>query len=47
MTVRRVSLVAWHVFKENVRDRVLYAIGAFALLLVAGSVLIGISHQSA
>jgi hypothetical protein len=41
MTVRRVSLVAWHVFKESVRDRVLYAIGAFALLLVAGSVLIG------
>ena len=41
MTIRRVSLVAWHVFKESVRDRVLYAIGAFALLLVAGSVLIG------
>jgi ABC-type transport system involved in multi-copper enzyme maturation permease subunit len=33
--------VAWHVFKESVRDRVLYAIGAFALLLVAASLLIG------
>src|SRR6186997_3131423 len=37
----RVGLVAWHVFKESVRDRVLYAIAAFAVLLVAGSVLIG------
>jgi ABC-type transport system involved in multi-copper enzyme maturation permease subunit len=41
MTMRRVGLVAWHVFKESVRDRVLYGIGAFAGLLVAGSVLIG------
>jgi len=41
MTARRIGLVAWHVFKETVRDRVLYAIGAFALLLVAASVLIG------
>jgi ABC-type transport system involved in multi-copper enzyme maturation permease subunit len=38
MTVRRIVLVAWHVFKESVRDRVLYAIGAFALLLVTASV---------
>lgn len=37
----RVGLVAWHVFKESVRDRVLFAIAAFALLLVAASVLIG------
>jgi len=37
----RVRLVAWHVFKESVRDRVLFAIAAFALLLVAASVLIG------
>jgi Cu-processing system permease protein len=37
----RVWLVAWHVFKESVRDRVLFAIAAFALLLVAASVLIG------
>lgn len=38
---QRIGLVAWHVFKESVRDRVLYAIAAFALLLVAASVLIG------
>lgn len=37
----RIGLVAWHVFKESVRDRVLYAIGAFALLLVFASVAIG------
>src|SRR5262245_22282688 len=41
MTLRRISLVAVHVFKESVRDRVLYAIGAFALLLVAASIVIG------
>ena len=41
MTMRRVGLVAWHVFKESVRDRVLYAIAAFAVLLVAASILIG------
>jgi Cu-processing system permease protein len=38
MTLGRIGLVAWHVFKESVRDRVLYAIGAFALLLVTASV---------
>ena len=38
--IRRIRLVAWHVFKESVRDRVLYAIGAFALLLVAASFLV-------
>ena len=37
----RIRLVAWHVFKESVRDRVLYSIVAFALLLVAASLLIG------
>jgi hypothetical protein len=41
MIARRISLVAWHVFKEGVRDRVLYGIGAFAVLLVAASLLIG------
>jgi len=41
MTLRRIGTVALHVFKETVRDRVLYAIAAFALLLVAASVLIG------
>lgn len=40
MTLRRIGLVAWHVFKESVRDRVLYGIGAFAVLLVAASVAI-------
>ena len=37
----RIRLVAWHVFKESVRDRVLYGIGAFALVLVASSMVIG------
>jgi ABC-type transport system involved in multi-copper enzyme maturation permease subunit len=41
MSGRRIGLVAWHVFKESVRDRVLYAIGAFAMLLVVASILIG------
>ncbi len=41
MIARRIGLVAWHVFKENVRDRVLYGIGVFAVLLVAASLLIG------
>ena len=41
MTMRRISLVALHVFKESVRDRVLYAIAGFALLLVAASAIIG------
>src|SRR5205085_10360863 len=39
--VSRIRLVAWHVFKESVRDRVLYAIAAFAVLLVMASLLIG------
>jgi ABC-type transport system involved in multi-copper enzyme maturation permease subunit len=41
MTARRLRLVAWHVFKESVRDRVLYAIAGFAVLLVGASLLIG------
>ena len=41
MTLAASRLVAWHVFKENVRDRVLYSIAAFALLLVGGSLFIG------
>lgn len=40
MTATRIALVARHVFKESVRDRVLYAIAAFAVLLVAASILI-------
>jgi ABC-type transport system involved in multi-copper enzyme maturation permease subunit len=39
--MRRIGLVAWHVFKESVRDRVLYGIGAFAVGLVAASIVIG------
>ncbi|HUF47938.1 MAG TPA: ABC transporter permease subunit [Vicinamibacterales bacterium] len=41
MTARRIGLVAWHAFKEHVRDRVLYAIAGFAALLVIASILIG------
>ena len=41
MSGRRIGLVAWHVFKESVRDRVLYAIAAFALLLVISAIAIG------
>ena len=41
MTIQRIALVARHVFKENVRDRVLYGIAGFALLLVAASLLLG------
>jgi ABC-type transport system involved in multi-copper enzyme maturation permease subunit len=37
----RIGLVALHVFRESVRDRVLYAIAAFAVMLVAASILIG------
>jgi ABC-type transport system involved in multi-copper enzyme maturation permease subunit len=41
VSLRRIGLVARHVFKESVRDRVLYGIAAFGLLLVAVSILIG------
>lgn len=41
MTPRRIGLVAWHVFKESVRDRVLYGIAAFAILLLAAALVIG------
>jgi ABC-type transport system involved in multi-copper enzyme maturation permease subunit len=34
MTVRRISLVAWHAFGEYGRDRAVYGVGAFLLLLV-------------
>ena len=36
-----VALVAVNVFKESVRDKVLYSIIAFAILLIASSLLIG------
>jgi ABC-type transport system involved in multi-copper enzyme maturation permease subunit len=41
VSTARIGLVAWHVFKESVRDRVMYAIAGFAVLLVAASILIG------
>lgn len=40
MTAGRIGLVAWHVFKESVRDRVLYGIAVFAVLMVAAAILI-------
>ena len=39
--LRPVGIVATHVFKESVRDKVLYNLVAFALLLIAVSYLIG------
>jgi ABC-type transport system involved in multi-copper enzyme maturation permease subunit len=39
--MRSALLVARHVFKDSVRDKVLYAIVAFAILLMATSYLIG------
>lgn len=39
--MRAVALVALHVFRDSVRDKVLYAIVAFAVLLMAVSYLIG------
>jgi ABC-type transport system involved in multi-copper enzyme maturation permease subunit len=33
--------IAVHVFKDSVRDKVLYAIAAFAVLMIAASVLLG------
>jgi ABC-type transport system involved in multi-copper enzyme maturation permease subunit len=41
VSARRIGLVAWHVFKENVRDRVLYGIGGFAVLLVGTAAFVG------
>jgi ABC-type transport system involved in multi-copper enzyme maturation permease subunit len=40
MNLRRIGLVAWHVFKESVRDRILYGIVAFALVMVVAAILI-------
>jgi ABC-type transport system involved in multi-copper enzyme maturation permease subunit len=39
--MRAIALVALHVFKDSVRDKVLYAIVGFAVLLMAASYLIG------
>ena len=40
MSARRIGVVALHVFKESVRDRVLDSIAAFAVLLVVASIAI-------
>ncbi|HET9801737.1 MAG TPA: ABC transporter permease subunit, partial [Candidatus Acidoferrum sp.] len=37
----RVAAVAWNTFREAVRDRVLYNLVFFALLLMAASILVG------
>jgi ABC-type transport system involved in multi-copper enzyme maturation permease subunit len=39
--VRAIALVALHVFRDSVRDKVLYSIVAFAVLLMSASYLIG------
>src|SRR5918999_617591 len=39
--MRAIALVALHVFRDSVRDKVLYSIVAFAVLLMAVSYLIG------
>jgi Cu-processing system permease protein len=39
--MRAIGLVALHVFKDSVRDKVLYSIVGFAVLLMAASYLIG------
>ena len=39
--MRAIALVAMHVFRDSVRDKVLYSIVAFAVLLMAASFLIG------
>lgn len=39
--MRPIALVALHVFRDSVRDKVLYAIVVFAVLLIAASYLIG------
>jgi len=37
----RVSVVAWNTFREAVRDRVLYNLVFFALLMIAAAILVG------
>ena len=39
--MRTIALVALHVFRDSVRDKVLYSIVAFAVLLMAASYLVG------
>src|ERR1700740_1597557 len=37
----RVGIVAWNTFREAVRDRVLYNLVFFALLMMAAAILVG------
>lgn len=41
MNASRVWLVAWHVFKEGARDRVLFTLVGFAVLLFGASLILG------
>ena len=41
MSRARIQLVAWHVFKEGARDRVLFAMVGFSVLLFGASLLLG------
>ena len=41
MSAARVQLVAWHVFKEGARDRVLFTMVGFSVLLFGASLLLG------
>lgn len=41
MSAARVQLVAWHVFKEGARDRVLFSVVGFSVLLFGASLLLG------
>ena len=38
---KRIAAIALHTFKESVRDKVLYNLIVFALLLIAASILFG------
>lgn len=39
--IRRIATIAFHTFKESVRDKVLYNLVAFALILIGAAVLMG------
>jgi len=39
--MNRVASIAWHTFKESVRERVLYNLVVFALLLIGAAILFG------
>ncbi len=39
--MRRIATIAWHAYKESVRERVLYNLVVFALLLIGAAILFG------